>query len=154
MKPKVKQNDVHFVVNANTRRLKCFDASGHLRWMAEAHCNGTNGSYNVFQGDTPPGLYKCGLPDDVLPTDSDKASFGPWFVPLIEMEGQMSRRGRSGIGVHGGGSGLADPFYALRQGWVPTHGCIRLQNEDVIRLVNTVKFIQRNGGTAWLSVHW
>lgn len=31
--------------------------------------------------------------------------------------------------IHGGGSGLADPF-APRQGWVPTYGCLRMQNED------------------------
>ncbi|GEM_PF-5499905 len=154
MKPNVQKNDVHFVVNAVSKRLKCFDASGQLKWTVEAHCEGTNGSYDVFQGDTPPGLYKCGSPDDVLSTDSDRNSFGPWFVPLNEMEGQLTRRNRSGLGVHGGGSGLSNPFYAMRQGWVPTHGCIRLQNEDAVRFANTVKFIQRHGGTAWLSVHW
>ncbi|MDH4417369.1 MAG: RHS repeat-associated core domain-containing protein, partial [Acidovorax sp.] len=32
--------------------------------------------------------------------------------------------------IHGGGSGLKDPF-ANRQGWNPTLGCTRAQNEDV-----------------------
>ena len=31
--------------------------------------------------------------------------------------------------IHGGGSGLADSF-APRQGWVPTYGCLRMQNAD------------------------
>ena len=35
-------------------------------------------------------------------------------------------RGRD---IHGGGSGLDDPF-APRQGWIPTYGCLRMQNED------------------------
>ena len=35
-------------------------------------------------------------------------------------------RGRD---IHGGGSGLSDPF-APRQGWLATLGCLRMQNED------------------------
>ena len=31
--------------------------------------------------------------------------------------------------IHGGGSNLDDP-YAPRQGWLPTYGCLRMQNED------------------------
>lgn len=31
--------------------------------------------------------------------------------------------------IHGGGSGLPNPF-AGRQGWVPTYGCLRMQNID------------------------
>ena len=31
--------------------------------------------------------------------------------------------------IHGGGSSLPDPF-APRQGWTPTLGCLRVQNED------------------------
>ncbi|MDR3563356.1 MAG: hypothetical protein P4N59_18245 [Negativicutes bacterium] len=31
--------------------------------------------------------------------------------------------------IHGGGSGLGDPF-APQQGWVPTYGCLRMQNAD------------------------
>ena len=31
--------------------------------------------------------------------------------------------------IHGGGSDLEDPF-APRQGWEPTYGCLRMQNED------------------------
>jgi core protein len=31
--------------------------------------------------------------------------------------------------IHGGGSGLPDP-YAPHQGWVPTLGCLRMQNAD------------------------
>jgi hypothetical protein len=44
------------------------------------------------------------------------------------------------MGLHGGGTGLEDPFAAL-QGWVKTQGCIRVQNKD---LEEIVKFIQRD----------
>lgn len=39
--------------------------------------------------------------------------------------------------VHGGGSGLPDP-YAPEQGWKPTEGCTRAQNEDVEALCDAV----------------
>jgi RHS repeat-associated protein len=39
-------------------------------------------------------------------------------------------RGRA---IHGGGTGLPDPM-APEQGWKPTMGCTRGQNEDVIKL--------------------
>jgi RHS repeat-associated protein len=39
--------------------------------------------------------------------------------------------------VHGGGTGLADS-YAPQQGWVPTYGCTRAQNEDVLSLCEAI----------------
>lgn len=39
-------------------------------------------------------------------------------------------RGRD---IHGGGSGLSNP-YADYQGWVPTYGCLRMQNADGVEL--------------------
>lgn len=45
--------------------------------------------------------------------------------------------------IHGGGSGLDDP-YAARQGWVPTLGCTRGQNEDMHQLAQRVEQFQKN----------
>lgn len=49
--------------------------------------------------------------------------------------------------IHGGGSGLPDPL-APYQGWVPTYGCLRMQNRDgellsemIIAAGNSVPFI-------------
>ena len=39
----------------------------------------------------------------------------------------------AGRDIHGGGSGLPDP-YADYQGWVPTYGCLRMQNADDVEL--------------------
>ncbi len=46
--------------------------------------------------------------------------------------------------LHGGGSSLRDP-YAPRQGWKPTMGCTRAQNEDVDELCKKV--------TSWMYSH-
>jgi RHS repeat-associated protein len=48
-------------------------------------------------------------------------------------------RGRD---IHGGGAGLSNP-YAPRQGWRPTDGCTRGQNEDVQRLGDAIQDFQR-----------
>lgn len=45
--------------------------------------------------------------------------------------------------VHGGGSGLPDS-YAPRQGWKPTEGCTRAQNEDVEELCDLVEEYQQS----------
>jgi len=45
--------------------------------------------------------------------------------------------------IHGGGSGLRDPW-APRQGWVPTMGCTRGQNEDVQDLCDKIQQWQRD----------
>lgn len=49
-------------------------------------------------------------------------------------------RGRD---IHGGGSGLSNPMIA-DQGWVPTHGCTRGQNESVERLGKAISAFQRS----------
>jgi len=54
-------------------------------------------------------------PNDVLKTDDPR---GRW--------------------IHGGGTGLPDP-QAPRQGWKPTLGCTRMQNEDIQELVDLVR---------------
>ena len=54
-------------------------------------------------------------------------------------------RGRD---IHGGGSGTADP-YADRQGWVPTWGCLRMQNIDGVELS---QMIISSGNSVTLTV--
>lgn len=54
--------------------------------------------------------------------------YGPAYGNFYITSGDP--RGRD---IHGGGSGLADP-YAPYQGWVPTYGCLRMQNADGVEL--------------------
>lgn len=149
--------DVHFVVNARSRKLKCYDAQGQLRWVIDARCEGSRYGYDVPGGDTPPGLYLVARPEYIHSTDEQARSFGPWFCDLEEQEDQERSRGRAGIGVHGGrgDASLAVAYHSKRQGWLPTHGCIRLQNEDMAnRFVPAVVYTLRKGGSPWLTVVW
>ena len=54
------------------------------------------------------------------PPAEDSDEFGTFYISTGDY------RGRD---IHGGGSGLDDPK-APRQGWYPTLGCLRMQNED------------------------
>jgi L,D-transpeptidase-like protein len=45
--------------------------------------------------------------------------------------------------LHGGGADLLHPR-ADRQGWEATHGCTRLQNQDVKDLTNAIRQFQRD----------
>lgn len=80
------------------------------------------------------GMPRASLPNDVYehvyaeyPEDAQMCN-GPAYGCFYIHTGDY--RGRD---IHGGGSGLPDP-YANRQGWVPTYGCLRMQNVDGVEL--------------------
>lgn len=54
------------------------------------------------------------------PPAENSVEFGTFYISTGDA------RGRD---IHGGGSGLDEPK-APRQGWYPTLGCLRMQNED------------------------
>jgi RHS repeat-associated protein len=78
--------------------------------------------------------------DDVYPTDGpykdNPDSYGPNDILRTDDWG----RGRW---LHGGGRGCPNP-QADRQGWYPTSGCTRLQNNDMQELVNLVSDHKKN----------
>jgi len=99
-------------------------------------------SRNEVTANSKPGAAGPYNSDDVYPTKgpyyNDPISYGPNDILRTDDE-----RGRW---LHGGGLGLRDPF-APRQGWAPTHGCTRLQNEDIQDLVDKIRdFKQQNPG--------
>ncbi len=155
----VAPGDLHFVANLKTNILKCFvvvsDGVTQNRYNVPVRGYGANGpGWEVWGGDTPPGPYRCGLIYDIPETDPQAASFGPYFVDLEELDNQERRYGRAGIGLHGGGSALPDAWKAARQGWQVTHGCLRVQNEDLRKIVDSIRFIRRNGGESFITVVW
>ncbi len=154
-RPPIGLNDIHIVANLASGLAKCYVAGGDLRWVVPVRGDGSDGpGYNpdVHGGDTPPGLYEVTGVERIPADDPQAASFGAWYLWLAEQEGQESSRGRSGIGWHGGGSGLPNPL-APRQGWQVTHGCLRSQNEDLEKIiVPSVSYVLRRGGRVWLSV--
>lgn len=70
------------------------------------------------RGSLPNGLYTH------VSAEITDGKYGPAYGTFYITSGDP--RGRD---IHGGGSGLPDP-YAAFQGWVPTYGCLRMQNAD------------------------
>lgn len=71
------------------------------------------------------------LPDGVyynVSAEVTDGAYGPAYGNFYITSGDP--RGRD---IHGGGSGLPDS-YADYQGWVPTYGCLRMQNADGVAL--------------------
>jgi RHS repeat-associated protein len=54
--------------------------------------------------------------------------------------------------IHGGGTGLENPL-APRQGWYPTYGCTRLQNEDVKDLTTRVRNLKNTHPSVKIPYH-
>lgn len=101
-----------------TQLITYEDADGNL---TEFEC-----SDDFFRGKNSEGEPRASLPvgdyiavaDEPPAEDSDE--YGTFYISTGDY------RGRD---IHGGGSGLDNPK-APRQGWYPTLGCLRMQNED------------------------
>ena len=144
--------DIHVVCSVSLESLKVFCSNGREVYRCKARFQGTAGPASVRNGDTPRGLWRLGYPDFIPEDDFDRVAFGPVWVPMTGQEGQEERLGRSGFGLHGGGSGLVAPGRILRQGWVPTHGCARVQNEDALVIAGVCRYVVVMGGVAWMTV--
>lgn len=82
-----------------------------------------------------PGVNSQGVPRATLPNGTYShvsaeitTQYGPAYGCFYVTTGDP--RGRD---IHGGGSGLPDPF-AMYQGWEGTYGCLRMQNADGMEL--------------------
>ena len=162
--------DGHLVFNGSARTLKCFVSGGELKHTLPCHDVGISDQYVKAGQDEygsrckcPPGDYSVGVPmacairqkdGSIIRQNSDDQAYGCYFVPLGDSKGAFAAHGRSGIGIHGGGSDLSNPF-AMQQGWEWTYGCLRLQNQDLEQtLVPFINFIHAQGGKITLSVVW
>ena len=122
------------------------DMQGHTTTL---YTTDKNGKLTTKQIETHNDVVKSAKPGADAPYKSDvvgvsnrhgdSAAYGP--------KGAFIDTGDSrGRDIHGGGTGLADPL-APQQGWKPTLGCTRGQNEDVINLGNAItQFQQANPG--------
>lgn len=144
----MRRGDYHIVVSASARSLKVFEHNGRLAFQCEARCEGQHRNWRKRNGDTPPGLYRCGVIYDTL----GEEAYGRWCIDLVDLEGQEGDNGRSGISLHGGGSASPTPF-AKKQGWYPTHGCIRVQNVDLENVLEPlIRTAQQCGKVVYLTV--
>lgn len=152
------------VFNGKSRLLKMFIAGcahlgkpdGLLHQFA-CHDVGVNDQYVTAGEDVyghlckcPPGEYGLGRPEHLIPP---QLPYGYFFTPLIDINGIEAAHGRDGIGIHGGGSDLPNPF-SPRQGWEYTFGCLRLQNEDNEQFADTVTWALDHGLEVRLQVCW
>lgn len=87
----------------------------------------------------PNGFYPHAWAEDHDTAMANGIAYGSFYIHTGDP------RGRD---IHGGGSSCEDP-YADRQGWFPTYGCLRMQNEDGIELSN---LMMENGNDIGLEV--
>lgn len=85
--------------------------------------------HDFFEGFNSEGLERETLPNGLYPhawAEITNGKYGRSYGTFYITTGDP--RGRD---IHGGGDGygIRDP-YAPRQGWLPTYGCLRMQNED------------------------
>lgn len=142
-------HDLHFTFARGANRLKGFDAAGVELVNVECRNRTINNGYGHW-GWAPPGTFLLGDP-----ATKHTPAFGRWFVAMLDWQEcrAMAAYRRSGIGLHGGGSGLPDPF-APRQSppFVVTHGCLRLVNQDLDEVVHYIHRSQGVGGACYLTV--
>jgi muramidase (phage lysozyme) len=138
----LKSGDCYLLVNGRAGSVRAYDHTGGYLWVAPALCRGQGPGWRSHRGDTPPGLYRVGevyrdYEQDPSPTFSgDRQSYGWYSLDLVDLEGQESSVGRSGIMIHGGGSAAGWPgAWAPRQPLHSTLGCIRMHNGDLRELV-------------------
>lgn len=124
----------HWIFNGIEQSLKCYNASGMLVFRCVARGDAVNDGFG-HDGKCPPGSYALSAPSENVPATESE---GLWFIPLTDPGGFWKPNDRSEIGIHGGGSGLQNPQAPL-QGWVPTYGCIRLQNIYLARVAQLVE---------------
>jgi hypothetical protein len=144
----LKPFDLHIIFNDDSDLLKLFDATGRLVIQCECRNRTVGGDQFGHFGRCPRGEFVLGVP-----VKKKSVPFGFWFTPVLDYANNHAMRDfkREGIGIHGGGSGLPHPMDDF-QGWVSTHGCLRVQNVDNQKIVEFVKAAQVKGGRAYLSV--
>jgi hypothetical protein len=144
----LKPNDLHFIFDRIARIVEAWNANHERVFSAEARNRATGAGYG-HEGLLPPGEYVFGTP-----VPKNTAPFGPWFVPILDAPGhnELASRGRSGLGWHGGGSGLPDPLADHQSPpWVVTHGCERSINHDLRIGVALIQKAQAAGGICYVT---
>jgi GH24 family phage-related lysozyme (muramidase) len=154
-----KQGDTHIIVNDIVETAKAYDFSGKLLWEipALARGQGSDIEFRVVRTDTPPGLYKLGTVYKDFERvganpafDRTLAAYGWYSFDMNELEGQVSKYGRSGIMIHGGGSAAGWPgAWAPKQPLFATHGCVRIYNIDLRDKILPLY----SKGTVYISVY-
>ena len=159
MKPQIKSGDWHIIVNDREDRfdsdMQIFESSGKLVHRRPCLAKGQEPNYRNVGGDTPPGVYKIGLLTITAQNEPKRIwnAYGKYFFDLESVSGAEEKWGRSGVGIHGGGTSAPDPLAPYQQ-LVPTLGCIRMYNADLEKILLPIyRDCQRSGGVIYVSVN-
>jgi hypothetical protein len=144
-----KAGDYHMVVDAASGNAKMYEySSGKLLWTKPCLATGQRYEFWKYSGDTPPGVYYLGdVYDDAAKKTMERA-YGWVTFDMVDCEGREDGNDRSGICLHGGGSGAPDPFAPYQQ-LLPTYGCLRMYNQDLYDFVYPLY----KKGKIWISVY-
>lgn len=159
IRPSLAPGDHHLIANDRSETLTAWSHDGHRLWVIPCLCRGRGGDaeWKAPRTDTPPSLYKVGdvwrdydrIGPDPRVIPAELIPFGWYFLELVDQSDLSRRLGRSGFGIHGGGSGLGSRgSWAAYQTLLPTWGCPRVHNADLHhRIVPLLR-----SGAIWLSV--
>jgi RHS repeat-associated protein len=106
---------------------------------------GTGGRVrNVRNSDTPQGIYKIlGYRKTGKGTNYNRISFGP--NDLLALDYQSGEGGaRNGMHVHGG---RQEGKYKGRKNLASTHGCMRINDDDMKEIKNVTNGLEKNDST-------
>lgn len=153
-----KAGDHHLIVNDISETARAFTFDGHELWSvpALARGQGSDREWQARNTDTPPGLYRLGtLYNDYGffgpegRNSRDCLAYGYQSYDMVDLEGNEDGNGRAGILIHGGGSALGWPgAWAPKQKLLPTLGCVRMRNIDLLDKL----FPLYKQGTVFVSV--
>ena len=144
-----KKGDYHLVMSDITEQMSAFDSDGKKLWTIPALARGVAGDdWRKTGADTPPGIYKLGVVYCDIETGNLDPAYGWYTFDMEDLENQETGVGRSGICLHGGGSGCVDPFSDYQE-LLPTFGCVRVHNKDLRDKVLPLY----DSGTVYLTVH-
>lgn len=146
-----KSGDYHLIVNDQSETMKCFNFKGEKLWEIPCLAKGTSGpDWRKNGADTPVGLYKVGQVYRDYETGDRTEAYGWYTFDLITLSDGEDAVGRSGICMHGGGSALGwDGSWSPYQPLLPTHGCLRLHNQD---LKDKILPLTKGSNTVFVSV--
>jgi hypothetical protein len=133
------------------------DGTGHATVTVYSKCGevvfnipvalavGTGGKdRTVTNADTPFGVYRYDDYHKGKRVEKTPDAYGNGQVHMHPVYGEVADAGRDGIWLHGGGTGLKDP-YAPRQELIHTHGCVRCYNEEVVALIDVIQAMKDRG---------
>lgn len=144
------------IVNRSTNKMKLYDMHWEEVGLWEARTEGQHRDWSKKNGDTPTGLYsidpnRVALRPEKTGWPKNDRAYGEGKINMNAEAGNAWRAekqyGRSGFAIHGGGTRLGKQAFDDRQGFVPTQGCIRMQNEDVVALINAIDKLKKTGDT-------